>query len=314
MDPLNHTWTQSFILSGFSVPGTLRPLAFLGTLCLYLLTLSGNLFIVVLVQVDAGLSTPMYFFIGVLSFLELGYVSATVPTLLHTWLRGRSVISAAVCFIQLYVFHSLGMTECHLLGVMALDRYLAICRPLHYRALMTRKVRFWLAGAAWVAGFSAALVPASLTATLPFCLKEVAHYFCDLAPLMRLACVDAGWHARVHGAVIGAATGCNFVLIWGLYGGILRALLKLPSAASRVKAFSTCSSHMTVVALFYASAFTVYVGPPGNRSEGTDKCIALVYALLTPLLNPIVYTLRNKEVREAVKRVTVRVRTILKGP
>uniref|UniRef100_A0A673TSL6 G-protein coupled receptors family 1 profile domain-containing protein n=1 Tax=Suricata suricatta TaxID=37032 RepID=A0A673TSL6_SURSU len=286
MDQLNHTWAQSFILAGFSAPGTLRPLAFLGTLCIYLLTMAGNLFIIVLVRADAGLSTPMYFFIGVLSFLELWYVSTTVPTLLHTWLRGRSAISAVACFIQLYVFHSLGMTE----------------------------VQFWLAGATWVAGFSAALVPAtSLTATLPFCLKEVAHYFCDLAPLMRLACVDTGWHARVHITVIGMINACNLVLILGLYGGILRAVLKLPSAVGRIKAFSTCFSHMTVVALFFGSAFIVYVGSPGSRSEGTDKRIALVYTLLTPFLNPIIYSLRNKEVKEAVRRVAQRIRALLKG-
>ncbi|XP_022346417.1 olfactory receptor 10C1-like [Enhydra lutris kenyoni] len=314
MDALNRTWTLSFLLAGFTAPRTLRPLAFLGTLCIYILTLAGNLFIIVLVRADAALSTPMYFFLSVLSFLELWYVSTTVPTLLHTWLHGRSPIPAAACFIQLYVFHSLGMTECYLLGVMALDRYLAICRPLHYHALMSRKVRLWLAGATWGAGFSAALVPAGLTASLPFCWKEVAHYFCDLAPLMRLACVDTGWHARVHGAVIGVATGCNFVLILGLYGGILRAVLKLPSAASRAKAFSTCSSHMTVVALFYASAFTVYVGPPESRSKGTDSHIALVYALLTPFLNPIIYTLRNKEVKEAIRRVTQKIRAMLEGP
>ncbi|XP_047410824.1 olfactory receptor 6N1-like [Sciurus carolinensis] len=314
MDHLNLTWTQTFILAGFTTTGILRPLAFLGTLCIYLLTLAGNLFIIVLVHTDSGLSTPMYFFISVLSFLELWYVSTTVPTLLHTLLQGRSPIPSVACFIQLYIFHSLGMTECYLLGVMALDRYLAICRPLHYHALMSRQVQVWLAGSTWVAGFSAALVPASLTGTLPYCLKEVAHYFCDLVPLMRLVCVDTSWHARIHGAVIGVATGCNFVLIIGLYVGILRAVLKLPSAASRAKAFSTCSSHMTVVALFYASAFTVYVGSPGSRPEGTDKLIALVYALLTPFLNPIIYTLRNKEVKEAVRRLTDRVKTNLRGP
>ena len=311
MDLVNHTWTQSFLLAGFTTTGALRPLAFLGTLCIYILTLAGNLFIIVLVQADSRLSTPMYFFISVLSFLELWYVSTTVPTLLHTLLHGCSPISPTLCFLQLYVFHSLGMTECYLLGVMALDRYLAICHPLHYNALMSRQVQLWLAGATWVAGFSAALVPASLTATLPFCLKEVAHYFCDLAPLMRLACVDTRWHNGVYGAVIGVVTGCNLVLILGLYGGILRAVLKLPSAASRAKAFSTCSSHITVVVLFYASAFTVYVGSPGSHLEGTDKHIALVYALLTPFLNPIIYTLRNREVKEAMKRVRVRIRTIL---
>ncbi|KAF3823009.1 hypothetical protein GH733_010445 [Mirounga leonina] len=190
---------------------TLRPLAFLGTLCIYLLTLAGNLFIIVLVQADAGLSTPMYFFISVLSFLELWYVSTTAPTLLRTWLRGRSPIPAAVSFTQLYVFHSLGMTECYLLGVTALDRYLAVCRPLHYHALMSRKV-----GATWVAGFSAALAPASLTASLPFCFREVAPYFCDLAPLMRLACVDTGWDARVHGTNE-CPTYRERGLPWGIY-------------------------------------------------------------------------------------------------
>ncbi|XP_007530655.1 olfactory receptor 6N2-like [Erinaceus europaeus] len=314
MEQVNHTSSTSFVLAGFALAGTLQPLAFTGALLMYLLTLVGNVLVVALVRADAGLATPMYFFISVLSFLELGYVSTTAPTLLGTLLQGGRAVPASACFAQLYVFHSLGMTECYLLSVMALDRYLAICWPLRYHALMSPRLRRGLAGATWAAGFLAALVPAGLTASLPFCLREVAHYFCDLAPLMRLACVDTGWHGRVHGAVIGVATGCNFVLILGLYGGILRAVLKLPSAASRAKAFSTCSSHMTVVALFYASAFTVYVGSPGSRPENSDKCIALVYALLTPFLNPIIYTLRNKEVKEAVKRVCGRIRALPKRP
>ncbi|XP_069856114.1 olfactory receptor 10C1-like [Dipodomys merriami] len=311
MDHTNYTWTPTFILTGFTTTRTLQPLAFLGTLCIYVLTLAGNLFIIILVKTDSGLSTPMYFFISVLSFLELWYVSTTVPTLLHTLLHGRSPIPSAACFLQLYVFHSLGMTECYLLGVMALDRYLAICRPLHYHALMSRQVRLCLAGSTWVAGFSAALVPAGLTASLPFCLKDVAHYFCDLAPLMKLACVDTSWHAQVYISVIGMINTCNLALILGLYGGIVTAVLKLPSAASRAKAFSTCSSHIIVVTLFFGSAFIVYVGPAEIQAEGRDKLIALVYTFLTPFLNPIIYTLRNKEVKEAVKRVTQRIRAVL---
>ncbi|XP_023581122.1 olfactory receptor 6S1-like isoform X2 [Trichechus manatus latirostris] len=257
------------------------------------------------------------------------------------------------------------MTECYLLTVMALDRYLDICHPLHYHTLMSRQVQLWLAGATLAAGFSAALVPASLTATLPFCLKEVAHYFCDLALLMQLACVDIGWHSWVHIVVIGLINACNIVLILGLYGGILRAVLKLPSATSRAKAFSTCSSHMTVVTLFFGSAFIVYVGPPGIRAKGMDKFIALVhtlihiysdvrswqevkglhglarrkwekqmsiffmyvrlkksysldydwalavvYSVLTPFLNPFIYSLRNKEIKEAVRRQLKRARIL----
>ncbi|EDL13231.1 mCG141521 [Mus musculus] len=312
MDHVNYTWTRTFILAGFTTSGTLQHLAVFGTLCIYLLTLAGNLFIIVLVQADSGLSTPMYFFISVLSFLELWYVSTTVPTLLHTLLHGPSPIPSSACFVQLYVFHSLGMTECYLLGVMALDRYLAICRPLHYHALMSRQVQKQLVGVTWLAGFSAALVPAGLTASLPYCLKEVAHYFCDLAPVMQLACVDTSWHARLYIAVIGMINTCNLTFILGLYGGIVRAVLKLPSAASRAKAFSTCSSHITVVTLFFGSAFIVYVGPPEIRAEGRDKLIALVYTLLTPFFNPIIYTLRNKEVKEAFKRVTQRINAVLK--
>ncbi|XP_049628527.1 olfactory receptor 6N1-like [Suncus etruscus] len=314
MEQANHTSIPIFLLTGFTLPRSLRPLAFLGSLCVYVLTLMGNLLIIMLVKADPGLHTPMYFFLSVLSFLEVWYVSTTAPTLLRSLLWGHIPVSSAACFIQLYVFHALGMTECYLLGAMALDRYLAICHPLHYHSLMSPQLRVALAGASWAAGFSAALVPASLTATLPFCLTEVAHYFCDLAPLMHLACIDTGWHNHIHGAVIGVATGCNFVFIVGLYGGILRAVLRLPSGASRAKAFSTCSSHMTVVALFYGSAFSVYVGSPKTRPEGTDKCIALVYALLTPFFNPIIYTLRNKEVKEAMQRVSQRVRILLKGP
>ncbi|XP_005400376.1 PREDICTED: olfactory receptor 6N2-like [Chinchilla lanigera] len=314
MDHVNYTWIQTFVLSGFTTSETLQPLAFLGTLCVYFFTLAGNLFIIVLVKTDSGLTTPMYFFISVLSFLELWYVSTTVPTLLHTLLHGRSPISSAMCFTQLYVFHSLGMTECFLLCVMALDRYLAICRPLHYHAIMNRQVQQWLAAAAWLVGFLSALVPASLTATLPYCLKQVAHYFCDLAPLMRLACVDTGWHAQVYIVVIGLINTCNLLIVLGLYGGILKTVLKLPSAASRVKAFSTCSSHVTVVMLFFGSAFIVYVGPPEVRAEGRDKFLSLVYTFLTPFLNPIIYTLRNREVKEAVKRTPQKFRSMLRKP
>ncbi|EHB12374.1 Olfactory receptor 6N2 [Heterocephalus glaber] len=256
----------------------------------------------------------MYFFISVLSFLELWYVSTTVPTLLHTWLHWNLSISSIMCFTQLYVFHSLGMSECYLLYVMAPDRYLAICHPLHYHALMNRQVQQWLSGATWMDGFSAALVPASLTATLPYCLREVAHYFCDLDPLMHLSCVDTGWHAQVYIVVIGLINTCNLVIILGLYGGISKAVLKLPSSVSRAKAFSTCSSNITVVMLFFGSIFIVYVGLPVVHAEGRDRLMSLVYTFLTPFLNPIIYTLRNREVKEAVKRTTQRISGMLNKP
>ncbi|KFO21915.1 olfactory receptor 6N2 [Fukomys damarensis] len=312
MDPFNHTWTQTFILAGFNISGRLRHLAFLGTLCIYLLTLAGNLFIIVLVKTDSGLSTPMYFFISVLSFLELWYVSSTVPTLLHTLLHGSSPIPSALCFTQLYFFHSLGITECFLLCVMALDRYLAICLPLHYHALMSTQVQRWLAGATGMTGFSAALVSVSLTATLPYCLREIAHYFCDLDPLMHLSCVDTGWRAQVFIVMVGILNTCPLVVILGFYAGIVKAVLKLPSDSSRAKAFSTCSSHIIVVTLFFGSAWIVYVGPPVVRAEGRDKLMSLMYSFLTPFLNPIIYTLRNKEVKEAVKRIAERMKNLLK--
>ncbi|KFO21913.1 olfactory receptor 10C1 [Fukomys damarensis] len=308
MDPFNHTWTQTFILAGFNISGRLRHLAFLGTLCIYLLTLAGNLFIIVLVKADSGLSTPMYFFISVLSFLELWYVSSTVPTLLHTLLHGSSPIPSVLCFTQLYFFHSLGMTECFLLCVMALDRYLAICLPLRYHALMSTQVQRWLAGATGMTGFSAAFVSVSLTATLPYCLREVAHYFCDLDPLMHLSCVDTGWRGQVFSVMVGILNTCPLVVILGFYAGIVKTVLKLPSAASRAKAFSTCSSHIIVVTLFFGSAWIVYVGPPVVRAEGRDKLMSLMYSVFIPFFNPLIYTLRNKEVKEAVKRIAERMK------
>ncbi|KFO21917.1 olfactory receptor 10C1 [Fukomys damarensis] len=314
MDHFNHTWIQTFIMAGFNISGRLRYLAFTGILCIYLLTLAGNLFIIVLVKADSGLSTPMYFFISVLSFLELWYVSSTVPTLLHTLLHGSSPIPSALCFTQLYVFHSFGVTECYLLCVMALDRYLAICLPLRYHALMSTQVQRWLAGVTGIMGFSSALVSVSLTATLPFCLREVDHYFCDVEPLMRLSCVDTGWRAQVFILMVGFLNTCLVVVILGLYAGIVKAVLKLPSAASRTKAFSTCSSHIIVVTLFFGSAWIVYVGPPVVRAEGRDKLMSLLYSSLTPFLNPIIYTLRNKEVKEAFKRVAKRLKSFLKKP
>ncbi|XP_007530654.1 olfactory receptor 10C1-like [Erinaceus europaeus] len=306
MEQANHTGNPSFLLASFALAGSLRPLAFTRALLMYLLTLVGNVLVVALVRADAGLATPMYFFISVLSFLELGYVSTTAPTLLGTLLQGGHAVPAAACFAQLYVFLSLGMTECYLLSVMALDRYLVICWPLRYHAHLSPRLCWGLAGATWAAGFSVALVPAGLMALLPFCLREVAHYFCDVAPLMRLICVDTAWHARIIIKVVAIINTSNLVLILGLYGGVLRAVLKLPSAASRAKAFSTCTSQMIVVTLFFGSAFIVYVGREGSQPQEGDKLLALVYTFLTPFLNPIIYTLRNKEVKEAVRRVTQR--------
>ncbi|KFO21914.1 Olfactory receptor 2B2 [Fukomys damarensis] len=197
---------------------------------------------------------------------------------------------------------------------MALDRYLAICLPLRYHALMSTQVQRWLAGATGMTGFSAAFVSVSLTATLPYCLREVAHYFCDLDPLMRLSCVDTGWRGQVFSVMVGILNTCPLVILLGFYAGIVKAVLKLPSAASRAKAFSTCSSHIIVVTLFFGSAWIVYVGPPVVCAEGRDKLMSLMYSVFIPFFNPLIYTLRNKEVKEAVKRIAERMKSLLKKP
>ncbi|XP_063802640.1 olfactory receptor 6N1-like [Pseudophryne corroboree] len=300
----NLTWLSDFQLQGFTNTEDYNICLFFIFLLIYLLTLSGNILIIAVVRSHRHLHTPMYFFITNLSLLEIWYISTTVPKLLSIFVSNDHRVSFQWCFAQLYMFHGLGMTECALLAVMSLDRYMAICNPLRYTTIMNEKMCKQLALLCWAYGFMAATIPLMFTITVPFCgLRHINHYFCDLAPLLSLACGSTSLNTTVNACVIGFATMFNFLLILVMYINIMISIIRMKSNTSRGRAFSTCSSHITVVVLFYTTAFTVYANPKGAHSVDYDKMFALIYAMFTPLLNPVIYSLRNKEVKTALKKV-----------
>ncbi|KAM8921465.1 olfactory receptor 2B6-like [Pelodytes ibericus] len=303
MEEINLTHFLDFQLQGFDHVENYRICLFVFFLFTYIFTLSGNMLVILVVHYQVHLHTPMYFFITNLSLLEMWYISTTVPKLLHLLVTDNHMISHQWCFSQLYMFHGLGMTECALLAIMAFDRYVAICNPLRYSTIMHRQMCKQLASLCWAYGFLNAIIPLVATLKLPLCgLRHINHYFCDLAPLLSLSCIDTYTNDIINGCVIGFATMFNLVIIIVMYINILISIMRIQSNRGRSKAFSTCSSHITVVTLFYSTAFTVYASPKHGRTVDYDKMVALVYAMFTPLLNPIIYSLRNKEVKTSMKR------------
>ena len=305
MDLVNHTWTQSFLLAGFTTPGALRPLAFLGTLCIYLLTLAGNLFIIVLVQADSRLSTPMYFFIVTLSMLDLGYTTTTMPQMLAHLESQRKTISFASCVAQMYIFLVLGITESWLFAIMSIDRYVAICHPLRYKVVMSPwlcRVMVLFCGL-W--GVVSALVYTVFAMHLPYCgPNKINHFFCEVPAVLKLACADTSVNDQVDFILGFSVILVPLSLILIIYINIFIAILRIRSAQGRLKAFSTCASHITVVTMFCVPAMVMYMKPGSEASPEEDKKLALFYNVLSAFLNPIIYSLRNKDVKRAFLKVT----------
>ncbi|XP_056401031.1 olfactory receptor 6N2-like [Hyla sarda] len=303
MENLNQTNVKDFELMGFGVLENYSPCLFIVFFIIYLFTLIGNMLIVLVVYNDIYLHTPMYFFITNLACLEIWYVTTTSPKLLTMLVTKNKKISFYWCFAQLYMFHSLGITECNLLGIMAIDRFLAICKPLRYNNIMTTRVCRDLSVMCWSIGFLMALIPMTLTSQVPFCGRYyVNHYFCDLAPLLSLACSDITVTVSINRFVGGFATMFNLAIVVLMYISIIYSIMKIKTSRGRKKAFSTCSSHLTVVTLFYGAACIVYATPKTSHSVEYDKLFALVYAMFTPFLNPIIYSLRNQEVKSGLRR------------
>ncbi|KAG8560283.1 hypothetical protein GDO81_014884, partial [Engystomops pustulosus] len=299
----NQSWLDHFYLQGFASIENYKIGLFFIFLSTYLLTLFGNMIIVLVVCLHVNLHTPMYFFITNLSFLEIWYISLTVPKLLAMLLTNNKRVSFHWCFAQLYMFHGLGMTECALLAVMSFDRYLAICDPLRYKSIMNDRLCKGLSLISWSYGFTSATIPVSFAIILPFCgPRYIDHYFCDFAPLLKLACINTSLNNIVNICVMGFAIVFNFIIIKIMYINIIHSIMRMKTITRRIKAISTCSSHITVVMLFYSTGFSVYASPKGLHSVNYDKMFALVYAMFTPLLNPIIYSLRNKEVKIALRR------------
>ncbi|XP_067173100.1 olfactory receptor 5B21-like [Apteryx mantelli] len=299
----NCTSPMEFLLLGMgNVPSLQTPL-FLLLLMIYLVTMVGNSLIIVLVVTDQHLHTPMYFFLGNLSSLETCYSSTILPWLLASFLTGDRTISAHGCLAQVHFFGSFAVSECYLLAMMSYDRYLAICQPLLYASLMTWKVSLQLAAVSWLGGFLSCTVVTSFLSNLRFCgPKAVDHFFCDLTPLLELACSDTRVITVVSFILCFIDIIFPFLFTLASYVCIIAAILRIPSSVGRQKAFSTCSSHLTVITVFYGTLIIVYLIPRTAPLRQLNKVFSFFYTILTPLVNPLIYSLRNREVREALRK------------
>ncbi|KAB0351119.1 hypothetical protein FD754_015976 [Muntiacus muntjak] len=298
-----HNVTE-FIFLGLSPNQLVQKVCFVIFLLLYVAIVLGNFLIVLTVMSSRSLGSPMYFFLSYLSFVEICYASTTAPRLISDLLAERKAISLWGCMTQFSFIHLFGGTEAFLLTVMAYDRYVAICKPLNYTTIMNRQACAFLVGAAWVGGFVHSLVDSLLVFHLPFCGPNVIdHYFCDVLPLLKLACSDTFLVGLLIVANGGTLSVISFVALLASYVVILLHL-RTRSSEGRRKALSTCGSHITVVTLFFAPCIFIYLRPSTTLSA--DKTVAVFYTVITPVLNPVIYSLRNAEVKKAMERLWVR--------
>ncbi|MBZ3882319.1 Olfactory receptor 1440 [Sciurus carolinensis] len=299
----NHTIITKFILLGFSDFPKLKTVLFMVFLGTYLSTVVWNLGLLVLIRMDPCLHTPMYFFLSNLSFLDFFYVTSTTPKMLLGFFQKHRSISFLGCTLQYFFFSSLGLTECCLLAAMAYDRYAAICNPLLYTAVMSPTLCGQMVVAAYVTGIFGSLIQLCALLQLNFCGPNVInHFFCDLPQLLVLSCSET-FSLHVMKFVIAVIFGVTSVLVIMVsYGHIIAAILKIRSVEGRSKAFNTCASHLTAVTLFFGSGLFVYMHPSSDDALGYDKMASVFYTVVIPMLNPLIYSLRNKEIKDALKR------------
>ncbi|XP_036898639.1 olfactory receptor 24 [Sturnira hondurensis] len=306
MDPRNHTSTSEFILLGLSEKPETDTLLFALFFCMYVVTVVGNLLIILAISLDSHLHTPMYFFLANLSLVDFGLATNTVPQMLVNIQTKSKSISYPCCLTQMYFFHFFGIVDSVLIAVMAYDRFVAICHPLHYSTIMSPRVCGLLAGGPWVFSYFISLTHILLMARLVFCGNKLPHYFCDLTPLLRLSCTDTLVNRIFVLIVAGMVIATPFVCILASYARIIVAIMQVPSAGGRKKAFSTCSSHLSVVALFYGTTIGVYLCPASVRTAVKEKASAVMYTAVTPMLNPFIYSLRNKDLKGALRKLIYR--------
>lgn len=298
----NQTIHTELILQGFGDFQDLNVVLFLLFLVIYILTMTGNILIVVLIMAKTSLHTPMYFFLANLSCLETFYSSTILPKVLVS-LAGDKAISIPGCIAQFYFFTALAVTELGLLAIMSYDRYIAICRPLHYATIMSDRLCLAMAVGSWMNGFLAMSVMMYLMTRLRFCGPNVIdHFFCDLAPVAQIACSEAHKFEFMGFLFSTIFTLPPFLLTLTSYTFIITTILRIPSATGRHKAFSTCSSHLIVVTIYYSTLIVVYVFPNPEKMRKLNKVFSVCYTILTPLVNPLVYSLRNREVKVAIRR------------
>ncbi|XP_004613695.2 olfactory receptor 502 [Sorex araneus] len=303
----NYTAVTGFILLGLTDDPILRIILFLIILCIYLVTISGNLSTIILIRVSSQLHHPMYFFLSHLAFADIGYSSSVTPNMLVNFLVEKNTISYLGCGIQLGSAVFFGTAECFLLAAMAYDRFVAICNPLLYSNKMSTQVCVQLLVVAYTGGlFNASSFSASFF-SLFFCgPNEVNHFFCDFAPLIELSCSDASIPAVVPSFTAGSIIVVTVFIIAISYVYILITILKMRSTEGRQKAFSTCTSHLTAVTLFYGTITFIYVMPKSSYSTDQNKVVSVFYMVVIPMLNPLIYSLRNNEIKGALKRQLAR--------
>uniref|UniRef100_A0A8D1WZZ9 G-protein coupled receptors family 1 profile domain-containing protein n=1 Tax=Sus scrofa TaxID=9823 RepID=A0A8D1WZZ9_PIG len=303
MRTANHTEVREFTFQGFSNFQEHQLTLFVVFLALYILTLAGNVIIVTVIHFDHHLHTPMYFFLTVLSTSETFYSLVIIPRMLASLVGLSQPISLAGCATQMFFFITLAINNCFLLAAMGYDRYVAICNPLRYTIMMNKRVCIQLVWGACSIGLIVAMTQVSAVFRLPFCTTKVAHFFCDIRPVMKLSCIDTTINEILTLIISVLVILVPMGLVFISYILIISTILKIASAEGRKKAFATCASHLTVVIVHYGCASIAYLKPKSENTKDQDQLISVTYTVITPLLNPVVYTLRNKEVKDALLRV-----------
>ncbi|KAM4840038.1 olfactory receptor 6C74-like [Urocitellus parryii] len=296
----NHTRLTVFILAGLTDDPELKVVLFVFLLLTYLLSITGNLTIITLTLVDTDLKTPMYFFLRNFSFLEISYTTTCIPKLLAIMATGDKTISYAGCMTQVFFAFLFGASEFYLLAAMSYDRYVAICRPLHYMTIMNSKICIQLVLSCWLAGFFVIFPPLILGLNIDYCASNIVdHFYCDTTPLMQISCTDTQL-LEMMGFISALVTLLvTLVMVIVSYTYIALTILRIPSTSQRKKAFSTCSSHMIVISLSYGSCIFMYLKPSIKQRVSVSKGIAVLNTSVAPLLNPFIYTLRNQQVKKA---------------
>ncbi|XP_075683671.1 olfactory receptor 11L1-like [Rhinoderma darwinii] len=307
MTDSNETAVTEFILLGFTGVKHIKLLLFAIFLSIYIVTVTGNIVIVTIVYGDVHLHTPMYLFLCNLSCLEILYISNIIPKMLFNIMMENPTVPFTGCIVQLYFFGSLGSTECFILVVMAYDRYVAICKPLHYSLLMTTRTSILMSLCCWTTGFIATFGAIILVSHLHFCgPNKIKHFFCDLQPVLKLSCKNAYTMETVSWILASTILLGSCLLTLASYVRIILSMVKIPSSKGRQKTFSTCTAHLTVVIIFYGAMISMYVSPHTVNNEEFNKVSSLFYIVVTPFMNPFIYTLRNQDVKQALHKAIIR--------
>ncbi|XP_004747955.2 olfactory receptor 13D1-like [Mustela putorius furo] len=310
----NYSPVTEFILVGLSKYPELQFFLFMLCLIMYVIILLGNSLLITISTLDSRLHTPMYFFLGNLSFLDICYTSSFIPPMLIIFRSETKSISFIGCALQMVISLGLGCTECVLLAVMAYDRYVAICNPLRYPIIMNKVLYVHMAAWSWIIGHLTSLLQTVMTMIMPFCGNNVIdHLTCELLAVLKLICSDITTNVIIMTMISIVILMIPLLLIFISYVFILSSILRINSAEGRKKAFSTCSAHLAVVILFYGSALFTYMKPKSKDTNTSDEIIGLFYGVVAPMLNPIIYSLRNKEVKEAMIKVLKRHQHLLKS-